>query len=227
MALRDLHQIDTWVFDLDHTLYPPNGHLFEQIEIRMQNYVAQFLGISPAEAKVICATYWRDHGTTLAGLMDIHGMAPDHFLQDVHDIDFGVLDPDPGLAAAIAALPGRKIIYTNGTAPYAHNVICARELDGLFDAIYGVEHANYRSKPEAAAFNTIFAKDGLDPSRSAMFEDSVRNLEVPFALGMRTIHVSPTKVDAKHIEHSTADLTAFLSQLAPLANRTTKANFKV
>ena len=142
-----------------------------------------------------------------------HSIDPDPYLDAVHDIDFSVLSPDPALAARIDALPGRKVVYTNGARPYALKVLEARGLMGLFDAVYGVEHAGYRPKPEQAAFEAIFALDNLAPEFGAMFEDDVRNLAVPHALGMRTVHVGPDPLPAPHIHHHTDDLAAFLSQV--------------
>ncbi|MDA9208145.1 pyrimidine 5'-nucleotidase [Octadecabacter sp.] len=206
--------VHTWVFDLDHTLYPPHVALFDQIETLMADYVCETLGVDRPEAHRLRKHYWQTYGTTLAGLMAEHNIDPDPFLLAVHDIDFTVLPKAPDLAAAIANLPGRKIIYTNGTAPYARNVINARGLDGLFDAVYGIENAGYLPKPETAAFETIFTRDALDPTRAAMFEDDIRNLQAPHAMGMQTIHVAPIADPHPHIHHHTADLAAFLSQLA-------------
>jgi len=205
--------VTTWVFDLDHTLYPPEMALFDQINVRMTAYVMAALGLSRAEADHLRHAYWRDHGTTLAGLMDIHGVDPGPYLEEVHDIDFTVLTPDPDLAARIRALPGRRIVYTNGTAPYADRVIAARGLGGLFDAVYGVEHAGLRPKPERQAFEAVFARDGLIPTRAAMFEDDPRNLAAPHAMGLRTVHVAPKPEPADHIHHHTDDLAGFLSRL--------------
>ena len=142
-----------------------------------------------------------------------HDLDPGPYLTDVHDIDFSVLSPDPDLARSIARLPGRKIVYTNGCAPYAEKVLSARGLAGLFDRIYGVEHAGFHPKPDPQAFATVFGKDGLDPARGAMFEDDARNLAVPHALGMRTVHVAPAAEPADHIHHPTDDLAAFLARL--------------
>ena len=206
--------VDNWVFDLDNTLYPPRMALFDQINIRMTDWVMRCLGVDRAAADHLRHRYWRDHGTTLAGLMRHHGVDPGPYLEEVHEIDFSVLTPDPALAAAIAALPGRRIVYTNGTEPYARRVIAHRGLDGVFDAVYGVEHAGLIPKPERAAFETVFALDGLDPRRSAMFEDDPRNLRVPHELGMRTVHVAPAAEAAPFIEHHTDDLGRFLSRLA-------------
>lgn len=209
-----LRHIDTWVFDLDNTLYPPSIRLFDQIENRMTNYLQNFLGIDRQSANALRSQYWHSHGTTLAGMMDVHGMDPHEFLIDVHNIDFSQLPVDEVLVNRIANLPGRKIIYTNGTAPYAENVITARGLNGLFDAIYGVEHANFRPKPERTAFDTVFALDNLEPAGAIMFEDEARNLAVPHALGMTTVHVAPTTTRAEYVHYHTNDLTDFLTQYA-------------
>lgn len=213
MPRAQFDHVTTWVFDLDHTLYPPEMALFDQINVKMTAYVMQALGVPRDEADQLRTRYWRDHGTTLAGLMDLHGVDPGPYLHEVHEIDFSVLSPDPDLAARIRDLPGRKIIYTNGTAPYAEQVVAARGLAGLFDAIYGVEHAGLRPKPEARAFEAVFYRDGLDPTRAAMFEDDPRNLAVPHAMGLQTVHVAPEPVPARHIHHHTDDLAAFLTRL--------------
>jgi putative hydrolase of the HAD superfamily len=214
MLKSDFAHVETWVFDLDNTLYHPSVRLFDQIEQRMTAYVMQALDIERDHANHLRDHYWEKHGTTLAGLMREHDLDPDPYLLDVHDIDFSVLQPDMALATAIAALPGRKIVYTNGTAPYARNVLQGRGLDKLFDAVYGIENADYHPKPDAAAFQVIFSRDGLRPANAAMFEDDPRNLAVPHALGMRTVHVADDPRPADHIHHHTADLSAFLSQLA-------------
>ncbi len=214
MSADDFSHVETWVFDLDNTLYPPEMALFEQINARMTAYVMTELGVGAAEADRLRHDYYHAHGTTLAGLMADHGVDPEPFLDDVHRIDFSVLHPDPDLIAAIAALPGRRIIYTNGTAPYARAVIEHRGLSDLFDAVYGVEHAGFRPKPERAAFDAVFAQDGFEPARAAMFEDEPRNLAVPFAMGMRTVHVAKTPVVADHIQYHTSDLAHFLQPLS-------------
>lgn len=205
--------VDTWVFDLDHTLYPPSARLFDLIEVRMTAWVMDTLKVDRARADYLRKHYWETHGTTLAGLMREHDVDPEPYLVDVHDISMDSLTPDPQLAARIAALPGRRIVYTNGCEPYARRVIEARGLTGLFDAVYGVEHAGFHPKPDRAAFNQVFALDGLETARAAMFEDDPRNLAVPHAMGMKTVHVAPVRLDAAHIEYHTDDLTHFLSQL--------------
>ncbi|WP_425039285.1 pyrimidine 5'-nucleotidase [Primorskyibacter sp. S187A] len=213
MAKQHFSHVDTWVFDLDNTLYDPATRLFDQIEPRMTDWVMRVTGATRAEADVLRRTYWREHGTTLAGLMREHGVDPHEYLHDVHQIDFSVLSVDPELRHHITALPGRKIVYTNGSAPYAENVLAARGLSNLFDAIYGVEHAGFHPKPDAAAFEAVFARDGVAPERGAMFEDDPRNLKVPHDLGMATILVAPKPEPAPHIHHHTSNLSQFLGTI--------------
>ena len=208
-----------WVFDLDNTLYPPAVRLFDQIEVKMTDWVMRSIGVDRAEADRLRKLYWAEHGTTLAGLMQVHGIAPDGYLKEVHEIDLSALPRDPALAAAIGALPGRRIVYTNGTKPYAERVLAARGLTGIFDAVYGVEHAGYLPKPQRAAFEAVFATDGVDPARAAMFEDDPRNLSVPHDMGMRTVLVGrlapPVEAEAAHIHYRTDSLTAFLRAIGP------------
>jgi putative hydrolase of the HAD superfamily len=211
MVADRFSHVTSWVFDLDNTLYPPRMRLFDQIEIRMTAWVMRALGVGRAEADQLRRHYWAAYGTTLAGLMAEHGVDPGPYLTEVHEIDFSSLERDPELAARIRALPGRRIVYTNGSAPYAERVLAGRGLEGLFDAVYGVEHAGFRPKPERAAFEAVFSVDGLDPTRAAMFEDDPRNLAAPHAMGMRTVHVAESPEPQTHIHHHTDDLTGFLA----------------
>jgi putative hydrolase of the HAD superfamily len=204
--------VETWVFDLDNTLYPPEIRLFDQIEAKMTAYVMRALGVERAEADALRSAYWRAHGTTLAGLMAEHALDPAPYLADVHDIDLAQVAESPALRDAIAALPGRRIVYTNGSREHARRVTRALGLDGAFDALYGFEDAGHVPKPVAAAFAAVFALDGVEPRRAAMFEDDPRNLVVPHGLGMRTVLVGPAE-PAPHVDHQTDDLAAFLGTL--------------
>lgn len=213
MVAHHFTHVDGWVFDLDNTLYPPSARLFDQIEQRMTDWVMGALSVSRAEADRMRRHYWAHYGTTLAGLMQEHGVDPAGYLHHVHDIRLDHLEQDMALAARIRALPGRRIVYTNGSAPYAERVLAARGLSGLFDAVYGVEHAGFAPKPRRDAFEAVFAHDGLAPARAAMFEDDPRNLAAPHEMGMRTIHVAPEALPAPHIHHHTDDLSGFLARL--------------
>jgi len=213
MVAQHFSHVDCWVFDLDNTLYHPSARLFDQIEVKMVAFLMRELGVSREQADHLRADYWAKYGTTLAGLMAMHDVEPWAFLNDVHDIDLQHLTQDPALADMISALPGRRIVYTNGDAFYAQRVLDARGLGDIFHAIYGVEHAGFRPKPERQAFDAIFAADGVTPETAAMFEDDIRNLTEPHAMGMQTVHVAPDPDPQPHIHHHTDDLTGFLSQI--------------
>lgn len=206
--------VTDWIFDLDHTLYPAENGLFSQIEVKMTDYLVALLNITRDEANSLRTHYWHTYGTTLAGLMKEHDVTPDPFLEQVHDIDFSVLSINQDLNAMIARLPGRKLIYTNGTLPYAQRVLTAVGLEGAFDAIYGVEHANYRPKPESAAYSQIIKQANIPPKNATMFEDSVANLRVPHDLGMKTVLVHTTEdTPSDHIHFQTNNLAEFLRQI--------------
>ena len=213
MISKSFSNINHWVFDLDNTLYPPEARLFDQIEIKMTEWVSQNLSISKYKANILREKYWRNYGTTLAGLMREHHIQPDDYLTYVHDISFDSLESNPILKNLIAALPGRKIVYTNGTAPYAKRVLSALGLESVFDHVYGVENADYFPKPEEKAYKIIFKKEQLNPLKSAMFEDEPRNLKVPYLLGMKTVFVSPKVQEEKFINFHTKCLSGFLKQL--------------
>ena len=214
MPKSQFQHVTEWVFDLDHTLYPQKNRLFDQIETKMTDYIVDLLGIDAASANTLRNRYWTTYGTTLAGLMKEHDIDPDPFLWKVHQINFSVIAPNPALGAAVDALPGRKIIYTNGTIPYATEVLNALEITSVFDAIYGVETAGYRPKPELQTFEAVLGRDQTKTAYGAMFEDDVRNLAVPKDLGMGTVLVSPLdKYPAAHVDFVTTDLTAFLRQI--------------
>ena len=219
----DLRHVTTWIFDLDNTLYAPEVRLFDQIERRMTAYVMRELRVDQATADRLRSHYWREHGTTLSGLMAEHGIDPMAYLREVHDIDFSGLSPDPELAALIAALPGRKIVHTNGDVAYAGRVLERRGLTG-FDEIHGIDSLGFHPKPDPRAYAAVMAASGFQPGTAAMFEDDPRNLSVPHALGMTTILVGSGRLGpdllasghdhGPHVHHHTADLAAFLRTLA-------------
>ncbi len=200
-----------WVFDLDNTLYPSSARLFDQIERKMTDYVAELLGVEAAEADRLRALWWRAHGTTLAGLMQEHRADPEPYLHAVHDIDLSGLTLDAALRAAIEALPGRKIVYTNGSRGHADRVLAARGLNDLFDARYGIEDSLYLPKPARAAFERVFAADGLEARGAAMVEDDHRNLAAPREMGMRTLWVTERDEGGEHHDAATDDLAGFLA----------------
>jgi putative hydrolase of the HAD superfamily len=224
-AGRGFDGIETWVFDLDNTLYPPALDLWHQIDARMRDFIARFLSIPHDEAFRLQKHYYRTHGTSLRGLMMEHGLKPEEFLEYVHDIDRSALKPDPALGEAIRRLQGRKLVLTNGSQAHAAAVLGQLGIADAFDGVYDIVAANFAPKPSPAAYDAFLAAHGVEPSRAAMFEDLARNLEVPHRLGMTTVLVVPAAHagevireawehegrDAPHVDHVTDDLAGFLA----------------
>ena len=211
--MKNLSEIDCWIFDLDNTLYPASVNLFGQINTKMSNYIMKLVNVDQETAEKMRAEYWKKYGTSLAGLMQNYEIDPNDFLKVVHDIDFSVLPKDLDLLDALNNLPGRKLVYTNGSVPYAREVLKYRGLLSVFNEIYGIEDATYIPKPFPEAFEIIFSKAKIVPNRSAMFEDEERNLVVPFRLGLKTILVSDMKSNEKYVNYSIKHLSDFLRQI--------------
>jgi putative hydrolase of the HAD superfamily len=211
--------IDTWVFDLDNTLYPASCRLFDQMHVRMGDYVMRRFGVEYVEAKRIQKELYHKHGTTLRGLMVEHGEAPEAFLEHVHDIDYSAVPESPALAAAIAALPGRKLVFTAGTAQHATRTMARLGVSTLFDGIYDIVAADHIPKPAREPYDKFVVEHEVAPARAAFFEDIARNLHVPHDMGMTTVLVTSehsydeTAHDVSHVHHRTDDLTAFLAGL--------------
>ncbi len=220
----DFAHIRDWVFDLDNTLYPHHINLFAQIDVNMTSYVQELLQLERDEAKALQKRYYHEHGTTLSGLMANHGIDPDGFLERAHAIDYSALMPDPALGEAIKALPGRKFIFTNGSVPHAQAAARALGILDHFDAIFDIVAAGYVPKPAGATYDKFASLHRVDTKNAVMFEDLPRNLQVPKALGMRTVLLVPRNLDAvlmerwekltdedDHIDYVTDDLAGFLT----------------
>lgn len=218
----DFAHVDTWVFDLDNTLYPHEARIWPQVDERITLFLADLFGLDGLSSRAIQKYLYQKYGTTLNGLMTEYDIHPDDFLDFVHHIDVSMLVPDPGLGEAIAALPGRKLIYTNGTVKHAENVAGRLGILDRFDGLFGITEGGFTPKPEREAFDRFFARFDVAPARAAMFEDMEKNLIVPHAVGMKTVLVVPRTPDPfreaweqvaihdGHVHHVTADLSGFL-----------------
>jgi len=219
--------VETWVFDLDNTLYPHHLNLWQQVDVRIRDYIVAFLKITHDEAFRLQKDYYRRYGTTLRGLMEEHGLEPDEFLELVHQIDRSPVMPNPALGAAIAKLSGRKFILTNGTRDHADAVMRRLEIDQHFDDIFDIKAAELEPKPRPLVYERFLTRHAVDPARAAIFEDLARNLEVPHELGMTTVLIVPEGAhvvlredwelagrEAPHVDHVTDDLAGFLRGIA-------------
>lgn len=228
-APRPLTDRTTWVFDLDNTLYPAECDLFAQIDQRMTDFVARFLRLDRETARATQKQYYAEHGTTLNGLMSMHGMAPEEFLAHVHEIDLSPLPQSPELVEAVKRLPGQKFVYTNGSRRHAERVTEYMGLSDVFDGRFGIEDSAFTPKPAQSSYDAFCQKFNIDPHRAVFFEDLARNLAPAHAMGFATVLVHSTKdwshepVNARpagigddqpgFIDYVTGNLTGFLRDL--------------
>ncbi len=221
--MRGFAHIDTWVFDLDNTLYPASCRLFDQIDRKMTGLVSEILKVPPVEARAIQKKLFHKHGTTLRGLMMEHAVDPVYFLRHAHDIDYAPVAADVSLEESLAALPGRKLIFTNGTVAHARSVLQRLGVTHHFNDIFDIVHSDYVPKPQRGPYDKFIKQTKIRPETSAMFEDIARNLEAPHDLGMTTVLItSDDNADANilngadkpdYVHHVTSDLAGFLKSI--------------
>jgi len=225
--LRSFGDVDTWVFDLDNTLYPHHVNLWQQVDARIGEFVSAWLKVSREEARRIQKDYYLRYGTTMRGMMTLHGVRADDYLSYVHQIDHSPLEPNPAMGAAIAKLPGRKLILTNGSVDHVDKVLERLGLTTHFDGVFDIVAAELEPKPAPQTYQRFLKLHDVDPAKATMFEDLARNLVVPHQLGMTTVLVVPDGSeqvvredwelegrDAAHVDYVTDDLTGFLEKLA-------------
>ncbi|WP_417320011.1 pyrimidine 5'-nucleotidase [Emcibacter sp.] len=216
----DLSELEHWVFDLDNTLYPAANNLFDQVDRRMGEFIAGKFNLGPEEARVLQKHFFKTHGTTLRGLMSEHDVAPDEFLDFVHNVDFSGLEENRKLAGALESLPGRKVIYTNADTPYAEKVLDRIGIRDHFEDIFDIRQAGFTPKPDRESFRKMIEHTGVNAERSVMVEDIARNLAPAREAGMTTVWVpthqmwSREGMDDGHIDYTVGDLTGWLSELA-------------
>lgn len=227
VAVREAFaHIDTWVFDLDNTLYPQTADLWPKIDARITLFMMRLFGLDAISLRALQKHYYHRYGTTLRGLMIEHEIEAETYLEFVHDIDRSSLAHNHSLAEAIAALPGRKLILTNGSRDHAIKTAKQIGIDHLFEEVFDIIAADFIAKPEAAAYDRFFDQLKVDPARSALFEDIPRNLVIPHARGMKTVLVLPAAGEAvereawevasgdeAHVDYVTDDLVGFLEGL--------------
>ena len=213
------HDPDVWLFDLDNTLYPAKCNLFAQIDVRIGRYIADWLKVDVDEARRVQKQYWRDHGTSMRGMMSLHGVDPVHYLNYVHDIDYSPVEANPALERSLAALPGRKIIFTAGDVPHAEKVMERLGVAHHFEAIFDIVAGDYWPKPHQAIYDKLVVKHGVDPTRAAFADDIVVNLKPAHDMGMRTVWIRTDEsvkraegLSLDHIHHQTDDLATWLAE---------------
>lgn len=218
--------VDTWIFDLDNTLYSHESGLWPQVDARITLYVSELLGLDAMSSRALQKFYYYRYGTTLRGLMHEYDVDPHAFLAFAHDIDYSALSRDGRLGQAVERLPGRRFILTNGSRAHAGAVLAQLGIAGLFEDMFDIVDAEFVPKPEARTYARFLDRFGIDPTRAAMFEDLSANLSVPHQLGMQTVLVLPATRDPHreaheqapstdpHVAHHTTDLADFLDRVS-------------
>ena len=218
--LSSLDNTKYWVFDLDNTLYPADCDLFSQIDVKMGAFISAHCGIDRIDARKLQKRYYREHGTTLAGLMANDGVQPEGFLAFVHDIDVTPVAPSPELRDALALLPGRRFVYTNGSVQHAENVMDRLGVTDMFEGGYDITAANYRPKPDPAPYQDFVQRFDIEPGQAIMVEDIARNLEPAHHMGMGTVLIRTARYDEipdnDYIDHVADDLLGWLRTILGL-----------
>ena len=211
----DLRHVDAWLFDLDDTLYPAETELMNLIRERITLFVMELTGADRETSRVIQTGWFAEHGAALPGLLAEHNVTPEAFLDFVHDVPLDRVPPDPELAAALARLPGRRLIFTNGADHHARRVLERIGVADLFEGVFHILSGDLIPKPAPKTYARMIDAFALDPSRVAFFEDSERNLEHAAMLGMTTVLVGPhaEASTAPFVHYRTPRLTPFLQTL--------------
>ena len=215
------NKIDTWIFDLDNTLYSAESGIFQQVHQLMGEFIKNYLKVDLNEAKKIQSKYYKEHGTTLKGLMDNYGVDPDHFLAEVHKLDYSIVSSNEKLNIQLKKLIGRKIIYTNANLQHTLDVLERIGLTNFFDEIFDIKMANYIPKPEIKPYQQIIEKYDLNPNSSAMFDDIAKNLVPAKKVGFTSVWIDAgyenfsddIKSSKKYLDYTTTDLHLFLEKV--------------
>lgn len=217
--LDRLHEAESWVFDLDNTLYPASSRLFDQVDWRITDFVARYLDLDRTEARSVQKRYFREFGTTMQGLMACHGLDPADYLAYVHDIDLSPIAPDARLTAALEALPGRKVVFTNGSEDHARRIMAHLGIEAHFDDVWDIVASEYVPKPDPGTYARMVARHAIDPGRAVMVEDMAKNLKPAAAMGMTCVWVR-TDTDygrdghhEDHVHHEVDDLAVWLDEV--------------
>lgn len=214
-----LRAAETWIFDLDNTLYPASTNLFGQVDVRIGKFIADLLDLDPVAARTLQKRYFREYGTSLRGLMECHGVDPEAYMSFVHDIDVTAVAPSPALDEALTRLDGRKIIFTNGSVAHAERVTDRLGVARHFEAIFDIAAADYVPKPQPAVYDQLVDRHEIEPRRAVMVEDIARNLVPAAAMGMVTVWVrngsrwGADGAEGDHVHHVIDDLADWLVEL--------------
>jgi putative hydrolase of the HAD superfamily len=216
MPAADLMHVEHWLFDLDDTLYPAETDLMLLIRERIGQFIVNLTGLPWEEARTIQRGWLVQHGASLPGVLANYECDPADFLDFVHDVPLDKVPADPELNAILAALPGKKYVFTNGSAKHAERLLAHIGIADRFEGVFHLEMADLIPKPHPQTYERMIAHFGIAPKASVFFEDSEKNLEHAAQLGMTTVLVGPHAEQsvAPYIDYRTHHLTPFLRAAA-------------
>jgi len=206
-----------WIFDLDNTLHDARPRIFPSMHDQINAYLQRHFGVDEAGANQMRRDFWLRYGTTLRGLMRHHGTDPRHFLAHTHVFPelADMVVHENALKHALARLGGTKLVFSNAPRHYVEEVLRAIGLRRYFKAVYTIEDARYRGKPETHGFHYLMRKHDLDPHRCAFIDDSLDNLRAAHRLGMSTVWVSPAGGRVPYVDLRVSSVTELPRRIRP------------
>ena len=217
--MKDLLNINYWIFDLDNTLYSGQTEVFSEVDKKMSAFISKKMSVDLIKAKEIQKKYFYEYGTTLSGLMKQNSIDPHEFLEFVHDIDISWLPKDLKLKDELIKIKEKKFIFTNGSHAHVENVTKQLGIDGLFDGAFDIVDANFVPKPHIDPYKKIIDKFKIEPTKSILIEDIAHNLEQAKNLGMKTCWLENEEAFAKkdadkpYIDYKIKNLPSFLQKI--------------
>lgn len=193
---------NTFIFDLDQTLYPYSSQIICHIDAKIALYCQNIFQVSLDEAQIIRENYFRLYGTTLGGLQRERNIDAEHYLDFVHDVDYSELNFCENLKKSLENLEGRKIIYTNATKEHAKRILEKRRITEHFEDIFDIRHSGFRAKPCPNAFQDFIKTYHIHPQMSIFFDDNLANIRTAHGLGIKAYHIREGEIPPNNTQET-------------------------
>ena len=213
---------ENWIFDLDNTVYDINAGVFEKISSRITDFIITALSVTKEEANIVRSNMYKKYGLTLTGLMREYGIAPDEYLDYIHDVTHPELKYDEQLKLNLKNLTGRKFIYTNASKNHSKNILSVMGIEAEFEKILDIKATQYLPKPDPKSYNIMlkaFGISGDQTGNSIFIEDTAKNLRPAKSLGIKTVwienefNLKDYRENSEFIDYKYSDLKSFLNDI--------------
>ena len=213
---------ENWIFDLDNTVYDINAGVFEKISSRITDFIITALSVTREEANIVRSNMYKKYGLTLTGLMREYGIAPDEYLDYIHDVTHPELKYDEQLKLNLKNLTGRKFIYTNASKNHSKNILSVMGIEAEFEKILDIKATQYLPKPDPKSYNIMLKAFGISGDQignSIFIEDTAKNLRPAKSLGIKTVwiendfNLKDYKENSEFIDYKYSDLKSFLNDI--------------